>query len=366
MKIGIITHYAVHNHGASLQLNALIKVLKKKFNAEAQALQFETNYDFADKSVKEKHQISLRSIGYFINYIKERGFKIFLFNIQKKRLFDKFNVRENLIGPRANDSENLDAVIIGSDEVFSLFAGPTPEFFGYNLPSKKVFSYAGCFGPTTIEDVRKVHCEDFVRNGLNSMAGLSMRDQNSIEVAKEFTGREAELVVDPVILYGYKDELAKLANPGLPKYLLVYAYESRLNDPKEYQAILDYAHQNGMIVVCPGFYHGWADKNINTEPVELLRYFKFAECVVTDTFHGCVMSLITGADMAVVIRDNANKLMNLMKEYGIDNRKISRDWNLADIFAERVNWVFVNKEIEKRRSASMDFLSRMLNKERCQ
>ena len=27
MKIGIITHYDVHNHGALLQLNALIRIL---------------------------------------------------------------------------------------------------------------------------------------------------------------------------------------------------------------------------------------------------------------------------------------------------------------------------------------------------
>ena len=61
------------------------------------------------------------------------------------------------------------------------------------------------------------------------MVGLAMRDQNSIAVAKEFTGREAELVCDPVILYGYEEEIAKHTNPNLPKYLLVYAYESRLN-----------------------------------------------------------------------------------------------------------------------------------------
>ena len=360
-KYGIITHYDVHNHGASLQLNALVKVLKRDFNVDAQALRFETNYDFADKSVKNKHRISIKSIGYFLNYIRERGLKLFLFNIRKSRLFRRFNQRENLIGLHCKDCENLDAIIIGSDEVFSLAVGPTPEFFGYNLPSKKVFAYAGCFGPTTIEDVRKVHCEDFVRDGLNSMIGLSMRDQNSIAIAKEFTGRDAELVVDPVILYGYKKELETLTNPGLPKYLLVYAYESRLNAPKEYQAILDFAHKKGLMVVCPGFFHKWADKNINTEPVELLRYFKYAECVVTDTFHGCVMSLITGADMAVVIRDNANKLMNLMNEYRVDDRRIDKSWNLESIFLKKVDWGEVNSEIAKRRAESMGYLKRMIN-----
>ena len=175
-------------------------MLKRDFNIDAQALRFETNYDFADKSIKNKHRISIGSVGYFLNYIKERGLEIFLFNIKKKKLFDNFNRRENLIGPDCHSCEQLDFIIIGSDEVFSLFVGPTPELFGYNLPAEKVFSYAGCFGPTTIEDVKKVHCEDFVRNGLNSMVGLSMRDQNSIAITKEFTGRDAELVVDPVIL----------------------------------------------------------------------------------------------------------------------------------------------------------------------
>ena len=153
-----------------------------------------------------------------------------------------------------------------------------------------------------------------------------------------------------------------MTNPGLSKYLLVYAYESRLNDPEEYQKILDYAHSKGLIVVCPGFYHKWADKSINTEPVELLRYFKYAECVVTDTFHGCVMSLITGADMAVVIRDNGNKLLNLMQEYHIEDRRIEKDWNLKDIFSKKVDWNATNAEIERRRGQSMVYLTKMIEK----
>lgn len=368
MKYGIITHYDVHNHGASLQLNGLKKVLKRDFNIDAQALQFVKNYDFADKSVKAKHEISFGSIGFFMNYVKERGVRIFLFNIIKSLLFARFNKQEKLIGPSTKESEQLDGVVIGSDEVFSLFSGPTREFFGYDLPSKKVFSYAGCFGPTTIEDVNRLKCENFVGEGLSSMVGLAMRDQNSIAVTKEFTGRNAELVCDPVILYGYEEELARHTNPNLPKYLLVYAYESRLNPPKEYQPILDYAHKNNMIVVCPGFFHKWADKNINTDPVELLRYFKYAECVVTDTFHGCVMSIISGTDMAVKTRrgsakeNNANKLLNLMEEYAITDRAIGDDWNLESVFSKKVDWAVTNQQIKERRAASMDYLKRMIAK----
>lgn len=360
MKYGIITHYGVHNHGAILQMNALIKVLRNEFNIEAQALQFEKNYDFNGREIKAKYEYSIKAIGIYFKYLIEKGLGIFLFNIKKKTLFDNFKNRENLIGPYYTECGELDGVIVGSDEVFALHTGPTPVFFGHALPSKKVFSYAGSFGPTTIEDVRRLHCEALVAGGINSMKGLSVRDLNSGSIIKELTGKDAKLVVDPVILYGYKKELSNLTNPGLAPYLLVYAYETRLNDPEEYQKILLYAHSKGLKVVCPGFYHKWADKNINVDPVELLRYFKYAQGVVTDTFHGAVMSLITGRELAVKLRDNSNKLLNLLEEYGLANRVVKKDWNLDSIFSIEQDNAFVAQEIVRRRLASLDFLKSMI------
>ena len=360
MKIGIITHYDVHNHGAILQMNALIKVLRKSFNAEAHALQFDKNYDFLGRELKAKYEIGIKSIGIYIKYLFERGLKIFLFNIKKKSLFESFKKQEDLIGGYYSENSLLDAVIIGSDEVFALHTGPTPAFFGHALPSDKVFAYAGCFGPTKLEDIEKLHCKAFVASGLASMKGLAMRDQNSIRIAKELTGRDSKLVVDPVILYGYEEELAKLDNPKLPKYLLVYAYETRMNDSMETKKIIEYAHNHGLKVVCPGFYHKWADININTDPVELLRYFKYAECVVTDTFHGSVMSIITGRELAVKLRDNSNKLLNLLEEYGLAERVIGDEWNLESIFSQKQDNEYVAKEIIRRRADSMAYLKEMI------
>lgn len=98
MKIGIITHYDVHNHGAILQMNALIKVLRKNFRVEAHALQFDKNYDFLGRELKAKYEIGIKSIGIYVKYLFERGLKLFLFNVKKKRLFENFKKKENLIG----------------------------------------------------------------------------------------------------------------------------------------------------------------------------------------------------------------------------------------------------------------------------
>lgn len=361
LTYGIITHYDVHNHGAVLQLNALVKVLHGEFGIKAQALQFDKNYDFMGRELKAKYELSVRSAGIYAKYLREYGARLVAFNVKKKRLLDGFKAENGLIGPYYTACGTLDGVIVGSDEVFALHTGPTPVFFGHACPSDKVFAYGGCFGPTTLADIERLHCRPFVASGLSAMRGLGMRDRNSREITEALTGRTAEAVCDPVILYGYIREIAGQQPPQLPPYLVVYAYDKKMNDPKEVARIRTFAQKKGLKIVSPGFYHRWADYNVNADPVEVLRYFKHAACVVTDTFHGAVMSLITGRELAVKLRDNANKLLNLLEEYGLAHRVLSDGWNLEEIFSEPVDYGHVNAEIARRRADSMDYLHRMIN-----
>lgn len=360
MRYGIITHYDVHNHGALLQLNALRLVLKRDFNIEAKALQFDKNYDFMERGMKDKYELSLRSVGIYMNYLRQKGLRCMKYNYGKKRVLEDFKSKNGLVGSFYTECGELDGVVVGSDEVFALHTGPTPVFFGHACPSDKVFAYAGCFGPTTLADIDRLHCRAFVKSGLESMKGLAMRDQNSIDIARKLTGREPVLVCDPVILYGYENEIAAAKPVNLPPYLLVYAYDNKMNDESEVARIKQYARKQGLKIVSPGFYHSWVDYNINVDPVELLRYFKSAQCVVTDTFHGCVMSIITDRDMAVKLRDNANKLFNLLKEYGLENRMLNDEWNLEEVFSHQIDFNCVGSEIARRRSDSMAYLTEMV------
>lgn len=361
MKYGIITHYDVHNHGAVLQLNALVKVLQRDFCKKAKALQFEKNYDFLGHNLRAKYEISLKSISIYIKYLWNNGLNKTLYNIKKKKLLDSFKTKEKLIGPYYTECVELDGVIVGSDEVFALHTGLTPVFFGHACPSINVFSYAGSFGPTTLEDVEKLHCGAIVASGLSTMKGVSVRDKNSFVVTKELTGKEPVMVCDPVILYGYNKEISSFEAPKLPRYLLVYSYDQNMNTEEEVNCIKRFAKEQGLKILSPGFYHSWVDYNINVDPVELLRYFRFADFVLTDTFHGSVMSIITGTDMAVRLRGNGNKLRNLLEEYGLLSRIISEQNSLAQIFVNKIDWRKVDEEIAARRSVSLDYLNSMIN-----
>ena len=128
------------------------------------------------------------------------------------------------------------------------------------------------------------------------------------------------------------------------------------------EEIKAYARNHALKIVSPGFYQKWADVNVNVDPVNLLAWFKGAECVVTNTFHGCVMSIITGTDMAVRLRGNANKLLNLMTEYEIVDREFGSDSSLEDVLSRNINWTVVNEQVKIRRAQSMDYLKRMIAK----
>ena len=152
------------------------------------------------------------------------------------------------------------------------------------------------------------------------MEAVSVRDENSWRIVKKTANIDSTLVCDPVILYGYEKEMNQFI-PSIKEYILIYAYDKNMNDPSEYGYIKKYAEKHSFKVVSVGYYHKWC-KNINASPEELLGWIKHASMVVTDTFHGTVMSIICNTPVVVKLRGNQNKLEFLLSEYGLLNRAI--------------------------------------------
>lgn len=359
MKIGIITHYDVHNHGAVLQLYALENVLKR-LKCEVEALTFTKKYDFLEKGMEKKYNISLSSIPYYLGYLKEKGGKRTLFNVKKKSLLDNFKRDENIIGRKVEEATDLDAIFIGSDEVFSIETGLTEEFWGGNIKCNNIFSYAGCFGPTTLKFIEEKDAVEFIKNGIDRLDKISVRDMNSCNIIQALSNKDVTLVCDPVLLYGYEKEMKKFTRPLKEKYLVIYAYDNNMNDEKEVSKIKEYARKNNLKIVSAGFYHTWCDENINVSPTELIRYIKFAECVVTDTFHGSVISIISNTEFIVKLRGNNNKLGFLLEEYELIDR-ISEDFkDIEDIAMKLVDYNKVNKLLKEKREISMNYIKMCL------
>lgn len=357
MKIGIITHYNVHNHGALLQLYGLKKVLEDNGN-EAKALTFKKNFDFMESGIDKKYDISVKSLFWYLSYTFKIGLRRTLFNVQKRNILNKF--KEPMVGEYYSRAENLDAVFIGSDEVFSIEAGINPFFFGIGVPCSNIYTYAACCGPTDLQMLRQRHVEQLIKAGLEDMKKISVRDKNTFDIVSSLTDKHIDVVCDPVILYGYADEIEKAERKIKDDYLLIYAYDNNMNDENETKRIKAFAKKNNLKIVSVGFYHKWCDKNVDASPIELLGYFKHAKYVITDTFHGSVMSLITNAEFASKIRGNKNKLYDLLESFDTSERIIESFDALDDCFKEPINYKKVNDKILEYRKSSMDYLDSCL------
>ena len=358
MKIGIVTHYNVHNHGALLQLYGLKSILER-YGHTATALTFKKNFDFMPADSEKKYNISIKSVVWYLSYIKKHGIKRTYFNYEKKRGLDTFRVP--MIGEYYSRATNLDATFIGSDEVFSLESGLNPLFFGFGIPCNNIFSYAGCFGPYTYEKIEEEKLCGYVGAGLDLMKRISVRDENSRSIVEKLTNSSPLVVCDPVILYGYeKEQNAITVKLPKQKYMLIYAYDNNMNDEGEVQRLKDYAKSKGLLVASVGFYHKWADKNINANPMELLQYFKNAECIVTDTFHGSVISLITGSQFVTKLRGNGNKLADLLNRFSVADRITEDFTDLSDLFKSKIDYHIVNEKMDISRKESLEFIEKCL------
>lgn len=354
MKIGILTHYNVYNQGTQLQMSAT-RYWLEKHGHQVVILTYDKNFDFRD-GAKARNSGSFSSFPYYIrHYLLEKGLGLTWFNTCKVLAMNK-SLKQYMFAPH-NDS-GCDAIIIGSDEVYSIDVGINKMMYGHDLGGVPAIAYAPSFGIATLEKLEQFGCTETVRTGLAKTRFLSARDLHTQKMVETLTGREVPLVCDPVVLYsgGYNSNPKPIGKP----YLAVYSYSRNMVDPDEIAAIRAYAKAHGLITVSLGTYHGWCDKNVACTAEDWYGYFKDAACVVTDTFHGSVVAMKNHCNVAVFIREsiNAFKLRSLLKETGLEDRRLQKLTveNLESVLSKSIDYDAVDDWIDRMTKESEAYL----------
>lgn len=365
MKAGIITHYNVHNHGAQLQMYALARVLSN-FGFEAQALTFNKNYDFFDEGLSKKYNISIKSFPLYLKYLIQNGLGRTIYNINKRKILNNFRIENKLIGDFYSKAEKLDLVVIGSDEIFSFESGINPWYWGIGVRCSNIISYAASFGPTDSNFILSHNVSHLVEGGAKNIKTILVRDENSKQLIKEFSGKESSIVCDPVILYPFMNEnkislsIVDFRKKLTKRYCIIYSYDSNMNDLETVESIKNYAKTNHLEIYSVGYYHKWCDRNIQVKPLDIFKWFSCAEMVFTDTFHGTVLSIVTGTQFLSKIRGNGYKLRFLLKQFGLMEREVS-DFSKSSIeHCALINFEIVNKNITAVREKSLDLLKKAI------
>ena len=142
----------------------------------------------------------------------------------------------------------------------------------------------------------------------------------------------------------------------------MYSYDYNMNDDTTVNSIKRYAEKRGLKVYSLGYFHKWCDENPNVSPLELFVWFKCADMVFTDTFHGSVISLTTQSQFISLIRNNQNKLAFLLQQYGVDNRVTSDVTDIEGIVDMPIDYNVVGKTILRIREKSKEALIEAIKK----
>ncbi len=360
MKVGILTHYSVYNQGAQLQMYGL-KYWLEEHGHTVYILTYEKNFDF-NENEKKKNSGSVQNMLYYAHeYLIKKGIGLSAFNVGKVRAIKKDFQQVRTI---PYDRSECDVIIVGSDEVFSVDVGCNKMMYGYGMGTIPIIAYAPSFGRTTQEILKKYNCFELVRDGLaNNFAELSARDFHTQKMIRSLTGKTVPLVCDPVILYQGSKFYVPVRNIS-GRYLLIYSYDRNLTDRREIREIRKYAKANRLITVSVGTYHGWCDKNIVCNAHQWVSYFKGAEAVLTDTFHGTVAAIKNHCNTAVYVRKSINtfKLKSLLRTVGMEDRELKSITaeNIEKILSKKIDYQAVEEEMAGMIRESEEYLKNSL------
>ena len=201
---------------------------------------------------------------------------------------------------------------------------------------------------------------------LNCFDELSVRDENSKEIVKILSDKEPQLHLDPVLIYDFVGKCNNIPeNVAEDKYMILYGYSGRFNK-NECKEIKKYAKRKGLKIFCIGGVQDACDKFIDCNPFQVIAYFQHAECVVTDTFHGTILSVITHQKFVSIIRNigygNTEKLNDLLIRLQLTHRKISDLNRLWEKLSEDIDFEKVDYIIKQERLRSYNYLKKEVDR----
>lgn len=367
--VGILSMQSVNNFGSLIQAYSLKKMVES-LGHEVCFIDIERRPE--DDALLKDHRISYLSEmesgslkrkisdGYLANRFRNRAIG--------KEQDDIFNEFRDKYLPACDASCAVDTCIIGSDEVFNCLQesgwGFTSQLFGDVKNASDVITYAACCGFTKLDDVPDPVVEK-IRDSFDNVSAFSVRDKNTFDFVSGITGSDAITYnLDPALLSDFDDEIAAAPyiNTLPEKYCLVYAYKNRIYEKAEVEYIKSFCKARGMEIIAVGMPQMWIRNFYAASPFELLKIFRNAGFVITDTFHGTIFSARYADRFAVMVREsNKNKLGDLIGRLEIEDHVIHDVSSLPQKYELAHDKTRLNVLLTSERERSLGYLEANLN-----
>ena len=313
-KVGIMTWYQHHNYGTTLQVVALLYILKK-IGYEAKGIDYiSKGYN---RETKLEKFFSLKNIKNKAKHVYESKKYILYNDILKKENYEKFIKKYiEMESPTQTSSQlfklndKYDAFICGSDQI----------------------------------------CTPVEKQGA--------------EMIEKYYGLKAEIVLDPTLLLK-KNEWKKMSisYPKKEKILLCYILGENEKIWKEIEKIAQKNNLNIHIIPVHNkdYYRNYTIlKGIG--PGEFLSEFENADFVCTDSFHGTIFSIINHIPFITFKRfsdkdpkSQNSRIFNLLNTLKLEDHIWRNKYDFV-----KTNWEGVEDILEDLRNKSLNFLNNSL------
>lgn len=328
MKIAILTWLHNGNYGTVLQAYALQRYLRDQGFEVNNIDLHPTVVQKVKNLIKQRNPFNL-FIEKFEDMLNRKACPDKEMLILKNERIDKF-LADNLcltqkyhhFSELKEISNSYDAYICGSDQIWSPTYFSPSYFFDFVEESKRKIAYACSFGVKEIPAQKELKMKKLIKR----FRFISVREQSGVEILKKLIGNQVVVNVDPTMLLD-SASWGNIVADRLVEEEYMFCYFLSYNKCYWEKCIQIASSLNLKLVFVPKTKESYSIDGLkfsDAGPTEWVSLIKNAKFVATDSFHGCVFSIIHRRNFMVFKRFDDNKkesrntrVYNLLNTYGL-------------------------------------------------
>lgn len=354
MKTLTITLHDTDNCGSSLQAFALQHFLIKN-GIENEIIDYVPKYT-QNNGKPLKH--FLRTIVFWrASREKYRKFKVF-----KEKYLKVTKDRYETYSQLESSKLFADCFIAGSDQLWNdmYLCGQDPAFY-LNFTNLPKIAYAVSMGREHIPKKNK----SLVTKYANSFQWISFREKSSPGQFKSDVKCPLNYVCDPVLLNPIMDYDAIKADPIITEpYILIYIAQAVDRDMVD-NLILKLRKKYLGEVVCIGVYRSKCKCNVHmkdTSPEEFLSLISNAQCIVSNSFHATVFSIMYKKQfMTIIPNENGERIKMILEVAGLSKNAVYDTTNVNNHWISPEEYFTAEGKLSEFFVSSQNLLLKYLN-----
>lgn len=355
-KISVNTTYAFIrfdlNYGSVLQAYALQRYLRERGH---------------DVSIVRDYRANPKVLVRRLKRIKY--FKYFCEKLKAQRYEQRF-IKNNLCVSKngyitysglVKHCPIADIHIAGSDQIWRNVN--ISRFLSYVPKDKVKLSYAASFGKPKLSD----EMSRKIKPLLSEFDGLSVREISGEKILHDM-GLEGSVLIDPTLLFNYSEYPYKEI-VGTRKYAFGYFLNLKSQLDVPYKQIKEFCSRENieLKVTVPNSYPLFLKENISFPSVEeWLGIYKDADYIFTNTYHGCLFSIIFKKQFLVCLQgsgyhDENERFYSVLQMLHLQDRVMKSGDTVESLqkkISKKIDYESVYRIINQKRKETEKFFKR--------